>query len=127
MRIIIMATKRSSRLTWLVALIAAAGIAAGSWYAYSHGWLTHAYAWLGHSASKDQAPKSDEEEMVDMPGMPGMKMPVLGSSVIEGGPVPAKMSPTWLIPKTRVLKLRVRASLVATRTVPLVPLMRPNV
>lgn len=75
MRIIIMATKRSSRLTWLVALIAAAGIAAGSWYAYSHGWLTHAYAWLRHSASRDQAAKSDEEEMVDMPGMPGMKMP----------------------------------------------------
>src|SRR5207302_2314244 len=71
----IMATKRPNWLKWLAALIAAAGIAAGSWYAYSHGWLTHAYAWVRHSASKDQAAKSDEEEMVDMPGMPGMKMP----------------------------------------------------
>jgi len=70
-----MAPEQSKWLRWLGWLAAVLLLAGAVWYAHGHGWLESAYAWLRHSASKDQAANSGEEEMVDMPGMPGMKMP----------------------------------------------------
>lgn len=72
-----MAEVRPKRFRWLIALAVLALVAGGFWYAHARGWLDSVYAWVG-LASMHQASGPGEDEMEDMPGMPGMKMPKRG-------------------------------------------------
>jgi Cu(I)/Ag(I) efflux system membrane fusion protein len=71
-----MATAGTKLIRWVVVVGVAALAGGGIWYAHGRGWLEPASAWVRHLASKDKgAEQNGEEEMEDMPGMPGMKMP----------------------------------------------------